>query len=97
MVEKELEKMNLIEIKKIIESSIPNSVAYVLDPNNDGQHLEAIVVSPSFQNLLLIKQHQMVMKPLKQAFAESLHALKLKTFTPSQWEEFQKIHHIKTE
>lgn len=89
--------MNLAEIKKTIEDAIPRSTAHVFDPNNDGQHLEAIVISPTFENLLLVKQHQMVMKPLKQAFAETLHALKLKTFTPQQWEEFQKIHHIKNE
>lgn len=89
--------MNLSEIKKTIESTVPHSTAHVFDPNNDGQHLEAIVISPAFENMLLIKQHQAVMKPLKQAFAETLHALKLKTFTPSQWEEFQNAHHIKTE
>lgn len=82
--------MNLAEIKKTIEGAIPHSTAHVFDPNNDGQHLEAIVISPIFENLLLVKQHQMVMKPLKAAFAESLHALKLKTFTPAQWEEFQR-------
>ena len=89
--------MNLADIKKTIETSIPNSVAHLFDPNNDGQHLEAIVVSSTFSNLLLVKQHQMVMKPLKAAFAETLHALKLKTFTPAQWDEFQQAHHIKTE
>lgn len=89
--------MNLADIKKTIESAVPHSTAHVFDPNNDGQHLEAIVVSPVFENMLLIKQHQSVMKPLKGAFADTLHALKLKTFTPSQWEEFQKAHHLKTE
>ncbi len=89
--------MKLTEIKKTIEGAVPHSTAHIFDPNSDGQHLEAIVISPVFENMLLVKQHQSVMKPLKQAFAESLHALKLKTFTPSQWEEFQKAHHIKTE
>lgn len=89
--------MNLSDVKKTIEDSIPNSIAHVFDPQNDGQHLEAIVISSTFENLLLVKQQQMVMKPLKQAFAESLHALKLKTFTPQQWDEFQQAHHIQTE
>jgi acid stress-induced BolA-like protein IbaG/YrbA len=35
---------------------------------------------------MLIKQHQMVMTPLTQAFASSVHALGLKTFTPQKWE-----------
>ena len=81
--------MNLEDIKKTIEQSIPNSKAYILDPNNDGQHLEAIVVSEAFEGILLIKQHQMVMRPLKEAFAGSLHALHLKTFTPQKWENFR--------
>ena len=75
------------EIKKIIEGAIAGSTAYVLDPMNDGQHLQAMVVCPAFDGLPLIKQHQMVMKPLKEAFAQSVHALGLKTFTPEKWEE----------
>ena len=75
------------EIKKIIEESIAGATAHVLDPMNDGQHLQALVISPAFAGLPLIKQHQMVMKPLKDAFKESVHALGLKTFTPDKWNE----------
>ena len=74
------------DIKNIIEKMIPQSTAYVLDPMNDGQHLEAIVISSAFEGLPLVKQHQMVMAPLKEAFATSVHALALKTFTPVKWE-----------
>ncbi len=79
--------MTLDEIKQIIEENVPESTAYVLDPMNDGQHLQAIVVSSSFEGQMLIKQHKMVMLPLKQAFAESVHALGLKTFTPERFEQ----------
>ena len=78
--------MSIDQIKKIIESHVPNATAYVLDPMKDGQHLQAIVVSPAFQGMMLVKQHQMVMGPLKEALAGEVHALGLKTFTPSQWE-----------
>jgi acid stress-induced BolA-like protein IbaG/YrbA len=78
--------MTPTEIKTIIENSIPGSRAYIFDPMNDGQHLQAIVVSPAFEGMMLVKQHQMVMKPLKEAFAVSVHALGLKTFTPQKWE-----------
>jgi acid stress-induced BolA-like protein IbaG/YrbA len=74
------------EIKRTIEAHVPQSRAYVLDPMNDGQHLQAIVVSPVFEGMMLIKQHQMVMKPLKDALAGAVHALGLKTFTPQRWE-----------
>jgi stress-induced morphogen len=59
----------------------------VTDPMNDGQHFQAVVISPQFEGLSLIKQHQMVMKPLTQAFATTVHALSLKTFSPTQWEK----------
>ena len=78
--------MTTDEIKQTIERSVPNATAYVLDPMNDGQHLQAIVVSPAFEGMMLVKQHQMVMQPLSQAFATSVHALALKTFTPQKWE-----------
>ena len=66
---------------------MPNATVYVLDPMNDGQHLQAIVVSPAFEGMMLVKQHQMVMKPLKEALAQAVHALGLKTFTPQKWQE----------
>ncbi len=79
--------MTLDEIKKVIESNIPQSTADILDPMNDGQHLQAFVISPAFDGVMLVKQHQMVMQPLKQALAGAVHALGLKTFTPQKWEE----------
>ena len=75
------------EIKKTIEAALEGATAHVLDPMNDGQHLQAIVISAAFESLPLVKQHQMVMKPLKDAFAQSVHALGLKTFTPAKWDE----------
>jgi acid stress-induced BolA-like protein IbaG/YrbA len=74
------------EIENTILLALPDATAYIVDPQNDGQHFEAIVISPSFEGLMLIKQHQLVMKPLKEKFETSVHALSLKTFTPSKWE-----------
>ena len=78
--------MHLNDIKSTIENAVPNATVYVLDPMNDGQHLEAIVISPAFEGMMLIKQHQMIMQALTKAFATSVHALGLKTFTPQKWE-----------
>ncbi len=81
--------MTLDELKRLIEESVPESTAYLFDPQMDGQHLEAIVVSPCFKGIPLVKQHQMVMKPLREALAGDVHALALKTLTPEQWQERQ--------
>ena len=77
--------MTLEEIKKTIEAAVADATVYILDPMHDGQHLQAVVISPAFNGIPLVKQHQMVMNPLKEAFAQSVHALGLKTFTPEKW------------
>ncbi len=74
-------------IKDSILATLPNgSHVVVLDPQQDGQHFEALVISSAFEDLSLVKQHQVVMNALKDAFATSVHALSLNTFSPSQWE-----------
>ena len=78
--------MTLNEIKQIIEQAIPNSKAFILDPMNDGQHLQAFVISPTFEGLPVFKQQQLVMTALKDIF-QVVHALGLKTFTPAKWNE----------
>ncbi len=75
------------EIQATIKNALPDATIYVLDPQRDGQHFQALVISPSFEDLSLVKQHQAVMKPLKAAFETTVHALQLKTFTPAKWEE----------
>lgn len=74
------------QIEKTIRTALPDATVYVFDPQNDGQHFESIVISPSFQGMSLVKQHQAVMKSLKSEFETSVHALRLKTFTPEAWE-----------
>lgn len=78
--------MTTEQIKQRIETAIPQSSAYVLDPMNDGAHLQAYVVSPAFEGLPAFKQQQMVMTALKDIF-QIVHALGLKTFTPAKWNE----------
>ncbi len=73
-------------IKERIETAIPGSVAYVLDPMNDGAHLQAFVISAQFEGMPVFKQQQMVMAAIKDIF-QIVHALGLKTFTPSKWEK----------
>jgi len=79
--------MNDEYVKQIILNNIPDAEVHVLDPMNDGQHLEAIVISPSFEGKMLIAQHKMVMGPLREALKVQVHALGLKTFTPARWNE----------
>ncbi len=75
------------QIKAVIEKALPDAEVYVLDPMNDNTHFESIVISESFREMPLVKQHQTVMKALKEQFATTVHALGLKTFTPEKWQD----------
>jgi len=78
--------MTIEAIKQRIETALPGSIAYVLDPMNDGAHLQAFVISPAFEGMPVFKQQQLVMAAIKDIF-EIVHALGLKTFTPAKWSE----------
>ena len=77
--------MDTREIQALIEKALPGSSVTVEDMVGDGDHLQAIVVSELFEGKTLLQQHQMVYTPLKETLKEKLHALGLKTYTPSQW------------
>lgn len=77
-------------LNEIIISSIKSALndeakVMILDPRNDGIHLEAHVVSDLFKEMSLVKRHKIVMNALKEHFASFLHALALKTFTEDEW------------
>jgi acid stress-induced BolA-like protein IbaG/YrbA len=80
--------MSLVtEIESIILKNIPDAMVIVHNINDDGEHFEAIVISEKFDTISLLKQHQMVMKPLREAFDTKVHALGLKTFSIKKWNE----------
>jgi acid stress-induced BolA-like protein IbaG/YrbA len=78
------------QIQTTIEDGIPGATAIVNNPAGDGKHFEAIVISPSFAGISLVKQHRAVMNTLKAQFSDdTVHALTLKTYTPDSWAQRQ--------
>lgn len=72
------------QVQTIIQERLSNAEVKVV---GDGQHFEAIIVSPDFAGKNKVKQHQMVYGVLQEELAsETIHALSLKTFTPEAWE-----------
>ncbi|MGE4427957.1 MAG: BolA family protein [Solirubrobacteraceae bacterium] len=69
------------ELKQRIESSLPGSTAEVSGP--DGVHFEAVVTSSAFAGRSRIQQHRMVMDVFAGQLGGEIHALSLKTKTPS--------------
>lgn len=53
---------------------------------DDGQHFEALVVSPEFRGKMLVARQQMVYKTLGDKMRAEIHALSMKTLTPEEWQ-----------
>ena len=71
------------EVINLIRQKIPNSEVLVDNLKGDD-HLQVTVISPEFNKLSLVKQHQLVYSALKKELAsEVIHALALKTKTPN--------------
>ncbi len=72
-------------IRSILESTLPDCTAIVVDDANDGEHFSARVVSSAFVGKPLVRQHQLVYEALGDHMRRDIHALQLKTFTPDRW------------
>ena len=73
------------EIKALIESKLPGSIAQVGDMTGTMDHLAVMVASDEFKGKMLIDQHQIVMDILKEPLQEKVHAVKIKTITMEKY------------
>ncbi len=72
------------QVQTMIRERLANAEVKVV---GDGEHFEAIVISPDFAGKTRVKQHQMVYQVLQAEMAsETIHALSLKTYTPETWQ-----------
>ena len=54
-----------------------------------GAHLSAVIVSSSFNGLNLLERHKRVYEALHDMIKQEIHALSMKTYTLSEWQEIQ--------
>jgi acid stress-induced BolA-like protein IbaG/YrbA len=72
------------QVQTMIQERLSNAEVKVV---GDGQHFEAIIISPDFAGKTRVKQHQIVYGALQSELAsETIHALSLKTYTPEAWQ-----------
>ena len=56
-----------------------------LEVDGDGRHFFATIVSVRFEGLNRVARHQAVYHALGDRMREQIHALSMKTLTPSEW------------
>lgn len=72
------------KVRELIEAGL--QCDYIEVKGDDGVHFEAIIVSPEFEGLSMLKQHKLVYSALGNRLeTEEIHALALKTYKPSEW------------
>lgn len=71
-------------IRKLIESGLPEARVDV--HGDDGVHFEATVISPAFAGKAPLARHRMVYATLGELMGGAIHALQLKTLTPTKAE-----------
>jgi acid stress-induced BolA-like protein IbaG/YrbA len=78
--------MTLQQIKERIEKNLETTHVQIQDLGG-GDHIRAIVVSPKFKGLPLIRQHKLILDLfVDEINSNEVHALTVKTFTPEQFE-----------
>jgi len=78
--------MDAKEVESLIRQGIPDAHVEVRDTTGGGDHFEALIVSTVFEGKGLVERHQTVYKALGDAMRVRVHALSLKTLTPTQYE-----------
>ena len=70
------------QVRSFIAAGLP---CQWLDVQGDGRHFFATIVSAEFEGLSPVKRHQRVYAVLGDRMREQIHALSMKTLTPSEW------------
>lgn len=70
------------DVQHFIATSLP---CEHLQVEGDGRHFFATIVSPLFEGAHRIRRHQLVYQALGDRMREQIHALSMKTLSPTEW------------
>ena len=71
------------ELRTRIEEALPGADVSVIDTTGGGDHFRAEVVSDRFEGLTRIQQHKLIYDVFGDEVGGAIHALSIKTQTPS--------------
>lgn len=70
-------------IRGLLEAGLTDARVEVA---GDGRHFQALIVTPDFEGLPLLRRHRLVYDLLQSHIdADVLHAISMRTLTPEQW------------
>lgn len=74
-------------VRDALVRAFPGDLVEVRDFSGQTDHVEARIVSPTFEGKSLIERHRLVYAALGDAFAGPVHALSFRALTPSEAKE----------
>ena len=69
------------DVRRYIAAGLECSV---LEVDGDGRHFNALIVSAAFEGKSRVARHQLVYAALGERMREEVHALSMRTLTPSE-------------
>ena len=72
------------ELDPIHLEVIDESYMHNVEPGKES-HVRIVVVSAKFEDLNLVKRHQLIYKEINEELEGPIHAISLHTFTGSEW------------
>lgn len=85
---------NTVDLTKWIETTLKGrldgAIVEVHDMSGSGEHFQAQIIAPAFEGKSMVEQHRIVFDALGDAMKAKIHALSIKTMTPTEWEKFKK-------
>jgi stress-induced morphogen len=80
--------MDADRVAELIEERVSEANAEVRTTReaDEDAHFSAIVVSPEFEDIPIVDQHQLVHDALDELLTDEIHAIELTTLTPEQVE-----------
>lgn len=75
--------LDCTKLKELVEAALPGASVTIEDTTGTNDHFQMTVVSDEFQEKSLVERQRFVFQALGSAMSE-VHALSLKTVTPSE-------------
>lgn len=74
------------QIIQLIQQGLPQ--AKIQLSNDDGRHIDAVIISEDFAGKNLMQRQRLVYQCLSESIAKGdIHAFSMKTYTPQEWEQ----------
>jgi stress-induced morphogen len=77
------------EVERRLLEAFPGSEVEISDLTGSQDHFQARIVSALFEGKSPVEQHQLVYRALAEEMQGPIHALALRTYTPSAWARAQ--------